>query len=96
MSEITRRLVAAGASPARARAFAEQFAKSKPGVKTQDLEDAFDEQLAELSKAAFPNVFRPPTLDDPRINDYVAFVYGPNKFAEIESQVSAKNAPLYN
>ena len=93
---IVQRLIAAGASPARANAFAAQFAKSQPSVKTADLEDAFDDQLAELSKVWFPNAFRPPAVDDPRINDYVDFVYGPGTFQKIETQVFAKNAPAFN
>ena len=93
---ITQRLIAAGASPARANAFAASFAKSQPNVKTGDLEDAFDDQLAELSKVYFPNAFRPPAVGDPRINDYVDFVYGPGTFQKIETQVFAKNAPAFN
>ena len=93
---IVQRLIAAGASPARANAFAAQFAKSQPSVKTQDLEDAFDEQLGALSQAEFPNVFRPPAVDDPRFDDYVKFIYGPDALQKIETKVFAKNAPTFN
>ena len=92
---IVQRLIAAGASPARANAFATQFAKSQPSVKTQDLEDAFDEQLGALSQTYFPNVFRPPAVDDPRFDDYVKFIYGPDALQKIETQVLTKNAPTY-
>ena len=94
-NKIVQRLIAAGASPQRAQAFATQFTKSVPGIQTADLEDAFDDQLAELSKVYFPNVFRPPTLDDPRINDYVSFVYGPTKFADLETKVYSTKAPQF-
>jgi hypothetical protein len=93
---IVQRLIAAGASPARANAFAAQFAKSQPSLKTQDLEDAFDEQLGALSQTYFPNVFRPPAVDDPRFDDYAKFIYGPNALATIEKQVFAKNAPEFS
>jgi len=93
---IVQRLIAAGASPARANAFAAQFAKSQPSLKTQDLEDAFDEQLGALSQTYFPNVFRPPTVDDPRFDDYVKFIYGPDALQKIETRVFAKNAPTFN
>ena len=95
-NKIVQRLIAAGASPQRAQAFATQFTESAPGVKTADLEDAFDDQLAELSKVYFPNVFRPPALDDPRINDYVSFVYGPTKFADLEAKVYSSKAPQFS
>ena len=94
-NKIVQRLIAAGASPQRAQAFATQFIESAPGVKTADLEDAFDDQLAELSKVYFPNVFRPPTLDDPRINDYVSFVYGPNTFKDLEAKTYLNKAPTF-
>jgi hypothetical protein len=92
---IVQRLIAAGASPARANAFATQFTASQPGLKTQDLEDAFDDQLAELSKVYFPNAFRPPTIDDPRFDDYVEFL-SPGALKRIETQILAKSAPAYN
>jgi hypothetical protein len=92
---IVQRLIAAGASPARANAFATQFTASQPNVKTQDLEDAFDDQLAELSKVYFPNAFRPPAIDDPRFNDYVEFL-SPGALSKIENSVYVKNAPEFN
>ena len=92
---IVQRLIAAGASPARANAFAAQFAKSQPSVKTQNLEDAFDEQLGALSQTYFPNVFRPPAVDDPRFDDYVKFIYGPDVLQKIETKVLPNIAPTY-
>ena len=95
-NKLVQRLIAAGASPARANAFATQFSASQPNVNTADLEDAFDDQLAELSKAYFPNAFRPPAIDDPRIDDYVSFVYGPTKFKDLETKVFLTKAPEFS
>ena len=91
---IVQRLIAAGASPARANAFAAQFAKSQPSVKTQDLEDAFDEQLGALSQTYFPNVFRPPAVDDPKIDIYLEFI-APGSSKKINDRVFAKTAPTF-
>jgi hypothetical protein len=95
-NKLVQRLIAAGASPARANAFATQFLASQPNVNTADLEDAFDDQLAELSKAYFTNAFRPPAIDDPRIDDYVSFVYGPTKFKDLETKVFLTKAPEFS
>ena len=92
---IVQRLIAAGASPARANAFAAQFAKSQPSVKTQDLEDAFDEQLGALSQTYFPNVFRPPAVDDPRFDIYLEFI-APGSSKKINDRVFAKTAPTFS
>ena len=92
---IVQRLIAAGASPARANAFAAQFAKSQPSVKTQDLEDAFDEQLGALSQTYFPNVFRPPAVDDPKIDIYLEFI-APGSSKKINDRVFAKTAPTFS
>ena len=91
---IVQRLIAAGASPARANAFAAQFAKSQPSVKTQNLEDAFDEQLGALSQTYFPNVFRPPAVDDPKIDIYLEFI-APGSSKKINDRVFAKTAPTF-
>ena len=80
---IVQRLIAAGASPQKAQAFATQFTQkiqtAKPTAKTTDIQDAFDEELRSLSEAAYPNAFRPPAVDDPRIDDYIAGLFGTNR-----------------
>lgn len=85
------RLIAAGASPQRAQAFAQQFAKSRPGVTPQKLEDAFDEELGALSRSIYPGTFRPPSLEDPEIDDYILGIYGEQRF----NNAIKKVAPNY-
>jgi hypothetical protein len=94
-NKITQRLIAAGASPQRAQAFATQFAKSMPGKRPQDIQDAFDAELAALSQAFFPNTFRPPTPEDPRFLDYAVGVYGEDQIRKVISDAFAKNAPTF-
>ena len=72
-NKITQRLIAAGASPQRAQAFAQQFTKqvqsAQPTItKPQDIQDAFDAEIAAYAAVAYPNTFRPPTIDDPKID----------------------------
>jgi len=96
---LVRRLMLAGASPERAQQFAQQYARSvaqKTGSRLpQDLEDAFDKDLAALSEAYFPGVFRPPAVGSKQLGDYISFVFGPQKLSQIENQVYAKNAPAF-
>jgi hypothetical protein len=101
MAKIAQRLVAAGASPERARAFEQQFTQrvqtAQPGLgKPKDIEDAFDAEIAAFAAAKFPNTFRPPTIDDPRIDAYINFIYGPNKTQQLENKAFVTKAPNYN
>lgn len=100
MATIAQRLVAAGASPERARAFEQQFTKkvqtAQPGLgKPKDIQDAFDEELRILSESLYSNVFRPPAIDDPRIDSYIAAVFGKNKLEQLRTDVLKQNAPIY-
>ncbi len=45
-----------------------------------DNEDAFDEELGALSRSIYPGTFRPPTLEDPEIDDYIIGVFGEQRF----------------
>jgi len=103
-NQIVQRLIAAGASPQKAQAFATQFTKNiqtaKPTAKTKDIQDAFDEELRSLSEAAYPKVFRPPAIDDPRIDDYIAGLFDKEtekgkKLKELEKNVYTIKAPTY-
>jgi len=101
MAAVAQRLIAAGASPERARAFEQQFTQRVQGVqpgltKPKDIQDAFDAEIAAFAAAKFPNTFRPPTIDDPRIDAYINFIYGPNKTQELENKAFATKAPNYN
>jgi hypothetical protein len=94
-NKITQRLIAAGASPQRAQAFAQQYMAqtAKAGIKTQDVEDAFDAELAAISQAAYPNVFRPPSIDSPEIDAYITGVYGKEKINSIRQSSFRNVAP---
>ena len=98
-TNITQRLIAAGASPERARAFETQFKTqtSAFGIKKpQDIQDAFDAELAAFSEAKYPKVFRPPKLDDPRIDSYIQALYGEGKLGELENKAFATEAPNFS
>ena len=87
-TRIAQRLIAAGASPERAAAFERQFAAARPGIRPRELQDAFDEELAALSRSVYPGTFRPPTLDDPQIDDYINAVYGKDRYDNAKRQVA--------
>ena len=98
MATIAQRLMAAGASPERARAFEQQFTKkvqtAQPSLgKPRDIQDAFDAEIAAFAAAAYPDVFRPPTIDDPRIDDYIKGAYGENVLPNLERKSFEFKAP---
>lgn len=93
MATIAQRLVAAGASPERAAAFEKQFTAARPGLKKQDIEDAFDAEIAAASAALYPKSFRPPTTDDPAVDDYIIGVYGQQRYDALTKGAFAKLAP---
>jgi hypothetical protein len=100
MAVIAQRLIAAGASPERARAFEQQYTQrlqgAQPGLtRPQDIQDAFDAEIAAFAAAAYPNVFRPPTIDDPRIDSYITGIYGANKLQELENKAYTEKAPNF-
>jgi len=75
-TNITQRLIAAGASPERARAFETQFTAARPGAKKKDIQDAFDKELAAASAALFPMTFKPPKASDADFDAYASLVLG--------------------
>jgi hypothetical protein len=93
---LTQRLIAAGASPQRAAAFTKQFAASRPGVKPQKLEDAFDAELGAIAASIWPNTFRPPSIDDPQIDDYIIGAYGEDKLDNIIEKAWSTAAPTFS
>lgn len=100
-SKIVQRLIAAGASPERARAFEQQFTQrvqaAQPSItKPKDIQDAFDAEIAAFAAAKFPNTFRPPTIDDPRIDAYINFIYGPKKTEQLETKAWDIEAPNFS
>jgi len=100
MAVIAQRLIAAGASPERARAFEQQYTQrlqgAQPGLtRPQDIQDAFDAEIAAFAAAAYPNVFRPPTIDDPRIDAYITGIYGAKKLQELENKAYTEKAPNF-
>jgi len=96
-NKIVQRLIAAGATPARAQAFANQFMASQPaGAKPQDIQDAFDQQLFDLSYSLYPSTFKVPRAGDPLFLDYANLVLTPAKVAQVEQKAIATNAPNFN
>ena len=75
-TNITQRLIAAGATPERARAFETQFTAARPGAKKKDIQDAFDKELAAASAALFPMTFKPPKASDADFDAYASLVLG--------------------
>ena len=99
-NQITQRLIAAGASPQKAQAFASQFTQklqsAQPTItKPQDIQDAFDAEIAAYAAVAYPNTFRPPTIDDPKIDAYITGIYGANKLQELQTKAYFTEAPNY-
>ena len=97
-NQIERRLIAAGASPQRAQQFAVQFQKAQqaksPGKKLtqEDISGAFDSELELASRQLFPDAFRPPSVDDPQIDDYIEFLY-PGQSQKIKDRAYKFSAP---
>lgn len=92
-SRIVQRLVAAGASPERAAQFERQFAATRPGLAPKKLEDAFDQELGAIAQAIWPNTFRPPSVEDPAIDDYIRGVYGEEELDRIDLKAWETKAP---
>jgi hypothetical protein len=93
-NQIVRRLIAAGASPQKATQFATQFAATSPGSKPKDIQDAFDAELAALSKSFFPDTFSPPAPEDPRFTQYIEFIY-PGRLEAIRTKILGSSAPTF-
>ena len=99
-NKIVQRLLAAGASPQRAQQFALQFQKSvqakspSANLKPTDYNDAFDLALDAQSRELFPGVFRPPALDDPKIDDYIEFL-SPGKSKVLNDRAYKFSAPTF-
>jgi len=99
-NQITQRLIAAGASPQKAQAFASQFTQklqsAQPTItKPQDIQDAFDAEIAAYAAVAYPRTFKPPAIDDPRIDAYITGIYGKGKLKELADKAYSTEAPNY-
>lgn len=92
-TRIAQRLIAAGASPERAAAFERQFAAARPGLKPRELQDAFDTELGAISQSIWPNTFRPPSVEDPAIDDYIRGIYGEEELDRIDLKAWETKAP---
>lgn len=88
MATIAQRLIAAGASPERAAAFEKQFTAARPGLKKQDIQDAFDLELGAYAAAQFPNMWRPQTLSDAQLPDYIVGTYGQQKLDDLTKRAA--------
>lgn len=92
-TRIAQRLIAAGATPERAAAFERQFTAARPGLKPRELQDAFDQELGAIAQSIWPNTFRPPSVEDPAIDDYIKGVYGEEELDRIDTAAWQKSAP---
>ena len=94
-NQITQRLIAAGASPQKAQAFAQQYVAktAKAGIKPKDIQDAFDAEIAAFAAAAYPNTYKPPAINDPTIRDYIVGAYGENVLGSIRDKSFSFKAP---
>ena len=96
-NSIVERLIAAGASPQRAQSFAAQFAASQPTTsKPRDIQDAFDQQLFDLSYSLYPNTFKVPRAGDDLFDDYARYILTPEGYTKVEQKAFATNAPNFN
>lgn len=78
------------------QAIARQKAAGKtPAMKTQDMNDPYDPELAASSAALYPTTFRPPAIGAPGFDDYFGFVFGTGTAQKLEQDVYKKNAPSY-
>ena len=95
-TRITQRLIAAGASPERAAAFEKQFIAARPGLKPQDIQDAFDSELGAYAAAKYPNMWRPSTMTDTQLVDYYIGTKGQQKYDDLTKNIFSRLAPTYN
>ena len=79
------------------QAIARQKAAGKtPAMKTQDMNDPYDPELAASSAALYPTTFRPPAIGAPGFDDYFAFVFGKDTATNLVNAAFKKNAPSYS
>ena len=94
-NQIVQKLIAAGASPQKAQSFAKQYMAqtAKAGIKPKDIQDAFDAEIAAFAAAAYPDTFKPPAVNDPRIRDYIIGAYGSQVLDSINDKSFSYKAP---
>lgn len=92
MATVAQRLIAAGASPERARAFEQQFISARPGLKPREIQDAFDAELGAFSAAQWPYTFKPQSLSDAELPDYIIATYGQQRYDDLTKKAS----PFFN
>lgn len=103
---LTRRLIAAGASPERAQQFTTLAAQKAIRQSTIDEEDikppvragataevAFDPQITAITQAKYPMTWRAPALDAPEIEDYIIGIHGDKVNQNIINKAYAAKAP---
>lgn len=94
-NQIVQRLIAAGASPQKAQSFAKQYMAqtAKAGIKPKDIQDAFDAEIAAFAAAQYPNTYKPPSINDPTIRDYIVGAYGQQVLDNINDKSFSYKAP---
>lgn len=80
----------------------QKAAANAPAIKTQDMNDPYDPELAASSAALYPTTFRPPAIGDPKFRDYFNYIFSLDKTkiqdiaTNIENASFQKNAPSYS
>lgn len=74
----------------------QKAAANAPAIKTQDMNDPYDPELAASSKALYPGTFTPPAIGAPGFDDYFAFVFGKDTAINLVNAAFQKNAPSYS
>ena len=100
---VVQRLIAAGASPARAQQFVQQYTQSvagrtaPAGTKPKSIEDWFDLDLAAAVESQYPTAYSwLPNINDPQsVKDYITGAYGPNQVKLLEDKAVRLNAPNF-
>lgn len=104
VNQFRQRLMAAGASPARATQMAGQkaFEAGAPATlgKPQGPNEWYNESYASASQSLYPSGFVPPTVDSPDFKVYYDVVYGKGAYDKFGkdafTKALGKSAPLYN
>lgn len=99
VDRLVQRLIAAGATPERAKAFAER-ASAKPNVvlpekKGDPGDGVYDDRIAALSRQLFPTTFIPPVAGTPEFDDYYDYLVRQGRvkgIAPLDPAVLTQNA----
>ena len=103
MTPLGQRLIAAGAQPERAQQFVQRafFDKGAPAAmpsigKPKAIDDAYNDELAAISRSTWNKGFVPPSSDAPTFKTYFDLVKGKGAYDKFISQASIRLSPNYS